>query len=45
VYFVGECEGQSVQSFVVEVEGTGKTSVRSSELQGGSMTENSDRGK
>ena len=39
VYFAGcavECEGQNVQSFVVDVEGTGLTSVRSSELSGGS---------
>ena len=36
-YFTGcavECEGQSVQSFVVEVEGTGMTSVHPSEPSG-----------
>jgi hypothetical protein len=41
VYFAGcvdECDGQSVQSFVVEVEGTGETVVRSSESSGGFMT-------
>jgi len=39
VYFAGcavEWEGQNVQSFVVEVEGIGSTSVRSSEVLGGS---------
>ena len=53
MYFAGcedDCEGQTAQSFVVEVEGTGMASVRSSELSGvfmtvGRGTRSSDRGE